>query len=196
MANVPNVPGVPNLGSYTSAVVTLLVADGLNTLLNFLRPQWGLYQGNIPILPVDNVVSFDFRQDWSIADFPVEKGAFESYDKVTNPFSVRLRLSVGGNELKREGLLTTLRELAPTTDIFDAVTPEETYENVTIEHYDYNRNARNVGLLVVDLWCKEVRIEATSSFTKSTSSADVVNKGQVQGTAPSKNQELKAAEVQ
>lgn len=196
MANVPNVPGVPNLGSYLSGTISLLAQDALTTLLEFLRPQWGLYQDGIPLLPADNVLSFDFVQDWNVSEYPVEQGGFQSYNKVQNPFSVRLRVSVGESEFRRELLLRTIGALADSLDLFDAVTPEETYTNVNIVHYEYRRAAQNVGLIVLDIWCLEIREQATSTFTKSTSAADAKNIGQVQPTAASATQTSSATAVQ
>lgn len=196
MANVPKVPGVPNLGSFASGTISLLAGDILSTLLNLLRPRWGIYQFGLPIVPCDNCVSVDVRQDWNVADFPVEEGGFQNYDKVTNPFSVRVRLSTGTDAAKRTAMLQTIRELCDSLDLVDIVTPEEIYSDVNLVHFDYRRNAQFAGLLVVDIWCQEVRQGATSSFTKSASSADIQNGGTAQAASPTPAQERSAASVQ
>ncbi len=127
MANVPNVPGVPALSSYSESNPALLTGDALQVINAFLPPPWGIYQNGFPVLLPASIVSqalngiiapiatiasiagvgglvpatastveFEFRQDWTIADYPVELGSFQSYDKVQLPFEVRMRVAGSG----------------------------------------------------------------------------------------------------
>ena len=154
-------------------------------------PVWGLYSGGAPVIIADTVMAFDHKQEWSLSDYPVERGAFETYDKVSLPFDVRLRFVAGDTAANRAALLNSLAAVAGTTELFDAVTPEATYSNVNITHYDHRRTARNgLGLLQVDVWCLEVR-EVTMITGASTAAPDAApqqNGGPVQTTAPSATQ--------
>lgn len=105
MPNVPNVPGVPTLSSYGAGIVTLVTSTVLSPLFGPSKNIWGLFdQNNNAVVVASNVVTMDFRQDFTIADYPIEGGiaaggaasSFLSYDKVTVPFEVKLRFSQGG----------------------------------------------------------------------------------------------------
>lgn len=188
--DVPAVPGVPPLlRDPTQAVgqfVSLLTQDTVTNYGANLSPQWGLYQSGIPVIVADTVVSFEFKREWAIADYPVERGGFESYDKVDIPFQPRLQFASGGSEENRQTLLDQISAIAETLQLFDAVTPEIVYPSVCVQHYDYRRTARNgLGLLIIDLWLLEVRVTAgaTGSNTKDPSGASPQTDGSVQPSA-------------
>ena len=166
-----------------ASAITLLTSD----LIGEIAPpgaQWGIFSGGGEVITADSVVAFDYKQEWSISDYPVERGAFESYDKVSLPFDVRLRFTAGGNAANRAALLESIAAIAGTTALFDAVTPEVVYPSVTISHYDYRRTARQgLGLLQIDVWCLQVNENATlSSGTAQPDGAAQVNGGSVQPT--------------
>lgn len=173
--NVPFAPGVPPLLRDTQAVfskVVLMVSDAITILNMFLPPQWGLFKDGFPVVAADNVLSFDFRNDFSISTYPQEEGSFQSYNKVSNPFDVRLRFSIGGSESDRRSLLRSIAAIAGSLDLFDAVCPERIYPSVNVTHYDYRRTATNgLGLLVIDVWCTQVRVTGGAAFSNKDSTA-------------------------
>jgi hypothetical protein len=185
--NVPNVPGVPPLprppGALTGAIVLLaadLVAGAIAALLG---PRWGIFLDGEPVVFAESVAAFEYKQDWTIADYPIERGGFESYDKVQLPFDVRLRFSQGGSESERQAFLNSVDAAANTLDLYDVLTPEVVYQGLNISHYDYRRTSHNgVGLIVVDVWLTQVRVTATSTFsnTKNPANAGNQNGGAVQ----------------
>lgn len=196
--NVPDVPGVPPvprdpLGGLSG--VALLVADAVAFLSGLLGPQWGIYRNGFPVVIAKNVVEVSIKQDYTIADYPVEGGKFESYDKVTIPFDAHVRFSAGGTILDRQALLGSVRAIAGTLDLFDVVTPEVTYTNVNVTHFDYRRQAQSgVGLISIDVWCRQVRTSAASVFssTQSPSGSSEANGGTVQTETPTPNQQAVA----
>lgn len=193
--NVPNAPGVPPvLRRAVEAVgspLILAIADTLGLDWDFGFPRWGIYrEGQLAIRP-DSFGGLEFRQDWAIADFPLEQGAFETYDKVNSPYALRIRLSAGGSEANRTSFLRTAHELSDSDDMFDVLTPEKTYTQVNISHLDYRRESRNgAGLITVDLWFLEIRMNAVTAFsdTKQPQGASPVSNGTVQPTEPKPNQ--------
>jgi len=128
-------------------------------------PQWGVFQNGIPVVIADTITEFGYQQDWSISDYPVERGGFESYDKVNSPFRVRIRFVSGGDEQNRQTLLDSIAAIGDTTDVYDVVTPTAFYSSLNVEHYDYRRTSRNgLGLLIVDVHFLEIREDQSNGF--------------------------------
>jgi len=169
--NVPFAKGVPPLLRAQLGVqnLTLLAAGVVNFAKRFAGPQWGIFdQSGRPVLQYDSVVGVEFKKDYRISDFPVEKGQFSSYNKVETPFDARIVFSVGGSDAERALFLSVCGQLANSLEIVSVVMPEITYPNANVTHYDFRRTARNgVSLLTVDVWVQEVRLTATSTFSQS-----------------------------
>ncbi len=135
-------------------------------------PQWGIFRGALPVVVADTVTSFGYKQDWAVADYPVERGGFESYDKVNTPFRIHIQFVSGGSLANREALLASIAAIGDTLTLYDVLTPEAVYVGVNVEHYDYRRAANNgLGLMIVDVGLLEIREEGVTDFknTKSPS---------------------------
>lgn len=188
--NVPNVPGVPSVlfaGSVGAALnlVTSDLASIFGVALGF--SPWGIYFSGFPLVLADNVVAFEYRNEWSISDYPVERGSFESYDKVSSPFLARVRFSAGGSDGDRAAFLASIEAIAGDLNLYDVVTPEKVYTSCNITHYDYRRSAESgVGLLTVDVWLSEVRQTATmgTQNAQDPGAAAQTNGGSAQPAAP------------
>ena len=189
--SVPNVAGVPALlgGFAASAALTSIsaLADVAGTLASTLGQQWGIFLNGSPVVIADTVTSFDFRKELVIADYPIERGAFESYDKVERPFDVRFRFAAGGSEANRTAMIASIKSIAGDMNLYDFITPTDICESVSIGHVDYRRTSQNgVGLLQVDVWGWQVIVNSTSGLsgdsTKSPGSADPVISGSVETT--------------
>lgn len=167
--NIPALPGVPPLPRLPGAagvVVDLLLGDAIALLTGLSGPQWGLFLNGLPVVTAESVVSFEYKQGYRISNFPVEEGLFESYNKVQQPFDVRIRFSMGGDVSDRQALLDSAADAVASLELMDAVTPEAVYESLNPVHMDYRRTAiSGVGLIIVDIFCEEVRATASSSFT-------------------------------
>lgn len=183
---MPNVPGVPPVSrppggdnnASSSAIGNFTVGEspigGDNTGVESVTvqgdpnsPQWGLFKDGKSVIEADNVVSFEYKRDWAISDYPLEKGAFESYNKVQLPYDVRLQFSCGGSVTSREAFIKSIEAIDNSLDLFDAVVPEKVYIGCNIQHVDYRRTAsRGVGLIVADVYLLEIRDNATAAFAK------------------------------
>lgn len=191
MAAVPNLPGVPALLTGYSAVlgtVSLITSD-LIALGLISGPQWGIFdEGGNAVVTADTVIDLNFRQDWSIADFPMAGGSFASYNKVITPFDVRLRFVAGGSAANRNALLASIDAIAGDTNLYSVVTPEKTYQNCNVKHQGYARATQNgLGILVADVWLQQIRIAAAATRANNTASpggAPQVNGGNPQPQAP------------
>lgn len=170
MANVPNVPGVPRLSSFSALDVILLTIDLISAIEGFGTQEWGIFNAGVPAFEFNSVINFEYRRDWSIADYQVEEGGFQSYDKVQHPYDVRMTLVSRGTESSRQALLESIEQVADSLDLLDVVTPEKTYVECNISHFDLRRNAKSgVGIISVDVWLVEIRQTSTSTFTNTKS---------------------------
>lgn len=163
----------------------------MSFLASIFGPPWGVFLNGIPIVFADSVATFDYKQEWTISDYPVEQGAFETYDKVELPFEVRIRFTAGGSEINRFNLLNSIAAIADSVTLLDVVTPEQVYPSVTISHYDYRRTAQNgVGLIQVDVWFTEVRVTTTTAFsnTQAPQGNNPQGGGNVQSSTPTPSQ--------
>lgn len=149
--------------------------------------QWGIFdQDGILIVNADNIVSVEDGVEYRVADYPLEKGAFESYNKVATPREARLAMSKGGTLADRQEFLKTLQSLEPKLDLYNVVTPEEVMINMNIIAVRKARNQTNgATMITVEVTLHEIRITATStqSNSKEPSGADPINNGSVQTTS-------------
>ena len=188
--NVPNAPGVPsvNFAAATGAVLSFLTADAAGIFAGlFGGQQWGIYLDGAPVILADNVVTVDYRNSWTISDYPVEQGGFESYDKVATPFQARLRFSTGGSQSDRAAFIASVDAISSDLNLYDVVTPERIYINCNVNRVTYGRSGdRGAGLIVIDVELEEIRIQAApvGTNTASPTSAPPINGGSVQPTAP------------
>ncbi|MDP4023706.1 hypothetical protein Q8W71_13805 [Methylobacterium sp. NEAU 140] len=198
LVNVPDAPGVPAVlfAATAGLPIALAVADAVGLpFLPFTQQQWGLFRSGAPAVVADTVLGFEYKSDFLLSDYPLERGGFETYDKVNAPDGVRLRYVAGGSLASRTALLQSCKAVVGTLDIFDAVTPEFVHRSVNVIHMDYRRTSRDgLGMLQIDLICQEVRISrgrttttdpsatGETGDTAAPSGADQVNGGQVQAT--------------
>lgn len=159
-------------------------------ILNPLASDWMILadDGSVAIKP-DTVPKFEFRNEQRVADYPMEQGAFASYNKVATPFQIRmqmvcsglnyaqsaaqavknaLNIDIGQNYASRPDFLDTLDYMLATTDLFTIVTPDATYPNATMEHYDYRKESNNgATMLKIEAWFREIRVTAGSTYSSS-----------------------------
>jgi hypothetical protein len=233
--DVPKADGVPpvlrKVGSTVNTIV-LLAADAKILLGLFTGPKWGIFSpSGVSVLTGDSVVGVDYRREWRISDYPMEQGGFASYDKVTEPFDVRVKFSNAGHGTllssilsggligslltgstpgvtNRRAFLTALDTASASLDLYTVVTPEFSYQDCNIVHYDYRREThRGATVIEIDVWLRQVRQVASKAFTtppasattpapqtstanaQSPSAVDATNTGTVQGTSATPAQE-------
>lgn len=175
---VPQVAGVPALFARGAAlpIPTLATGDFPGVLGAQNRQLWGIFPngGGAPILQADSVASVEFAQDYRISDYPQEKGAFESYNKVQVPYQAKIGFLVN---LDREPFLNAIGQQLASLELVQIVTPEISYPNANLTHYSYRRTARNggVSMIMVEVWCEEVRVITTSQVGQSSTTPASAN---------------------
>lgn len=164
------------------ATLQLMTGDTFQYFSNVFQEQWGIFQNGVPVVTADTVTAFEYRQEWVLSDFPLEGGAFQSYDKVYVPYDARFRFVSGGSEANRAALLSSVQAIAGTLTLFDAASPEAIYLSCNIKHFDYRRTStRGVGLIEVDVWLEQVNeMNSPPNNTAQPSGASPVNDGSVQ----------------
>lgn len=199
--NVPVAPGVPPVPRDPSADAgadddELLTGDLIDPFSFAAPPAWGIYQDGFPAVIADTTLAVGFKAESIDADYQVEQGGFESYDKVEIPFDARVQLVAGGNSARRQAMLQTVAALKKSLALVDVVTPDAVYPSANVTRYDYRRTTRNgVGMLVIDCWLVEIRVTGTTDFNQgqAPSGASAVNGGTVQTTPASSAQQNYAA---
>lgn len=178
--NVPQVAGVPSLvrsvvSSVVSVVGGLLSGDAFNLPRDTVAPVWGLFGASgAEVFQADTVLAFGIQNQTRVSDFPIENGAFTSYNKTGSPFEIRIRMVKGGSESERSAFIDTFEVELQSTNLYTVVTPEATYSNATLEAYDYRRETRNgAGCVIVDLSLREIRLTAVAQFTSAEGSQTV-----------------------
>jgi len=156
-------------------------------LLNPQSSQWQVLDGSTGsiIITPDTVTRFEFKGSRNISDYPVEQGAFATYNKVKEPYEIRmvmicaglnyaqsafdaLGLNLGASYMDKSDFIDTLEYMLDTTDVFSIVTPERTYENANLIRMDYRREAREgATMLIVDMTFEEVRQVSSALYTNS-----------------------------
>lgn len=173
------IPGLPALAEgVVIDAVQLAFGDAVSSLSGLAGQQWGLFLNGEPAVISDNVLSFEFKQDFRNSSFPVEEGAFETYNKVQVPYDVRLQFSTGGSVSDRQALIQSIDAIIGSTDLFDGVTPEKVYQSINPVHQSLRRTSRNgLGLLVIDVYCEQIRVTAQQQFTSSQTSSATDSSG-------------------
>lgn len=147
--------------------------------------QWGIYDqsGNKVITP-STFGALEYGEEWRIADYPIEQGGFQSYNKVKTPFTARVKLMKHGVPDVLTQFLSSVDIIAnDTTNLYNITTPIWTYSDVSIQKYDYKRTATTgVTMLTVEIVFQEIRITQQTAFsnTATPSGANQVNVGTVQ----------------
>jgi len=157
-------------------------------LFGALPPPWGIYLNNNIVVEPDTFLSFGYGREWDLSTYPLEKGAFETFNKVETPFRTLIRMAAGGALANRQAFLASVDAIAGTLELYDVVTPEKTYTSVNVQKLEVlNRtNSHGAAMLVVELRLLEIRVTGATTFasTKTPGGASAVNGGTVQTQAP------------
>lgn len=217
--NVPKLPGVPQLlrspvfPASPGPVLSAAAAIGSLWRAFFGQSKWGVYKqipptqpdesgvetvtvvGELrPVVEADSVLDFGYRNEVDIPDFPIQDGSFANYNRVNLPYEASVRLSKGGSEGDRRNFLNQIDAIMNTTELFQIITPERTYENVNPIRFEMIRRGAGGAFFLteVDLYFREIRT-VTQQYTSTSlatqnardpSAQPVENRGTVAGERP------------
>jgi hypothetical protein len=139
------------------------------------------------IITPDSVLGLEYRGESKISTYPVEGGSFGSYNKVQAPFDLHIIMTCSGGQMTREAFLARMELLKASVELCSVVTPDAVYKSLNLVQFDYRRTSANgVTLLTVNASFAEVRVTATTEYTKTATpaGAGMVNNGSTKAEAP------------
>lgn len=170
-------------------VITSALRGGPNIItqglvgIGLLPPEWGIFENKSgrSVITFSTVKDVDYRKDWAILDYPIERGSFETYNKVETSYEGRITFVAGGFAATQD-LIDSVEAIAGNLKLYDLVTPEKTLTKCNVEHVDWRR--RNpVGIIELSLFVKQIRNSVSSELSTSTKTPEgnsTTDGGQVQ----------------
>lgn len=187
---VPQLPGVPALLRSGATILDGLTlgylgfGDALSDLIGADPVKWGIFdQDGQPVADYDSVFTMDYNNDSTISEYKVEEGGFTSFNKVDNSYDSVVVLNCGGSESRRAACLIALQQARASLDLYAIFTPTDTILDANIIGLSYaSRATEGSNMLTAHLLLKEVRKNATATFSQpSTASAFLPRaQGQIQ----------------
>jgi len=138
--------------------------------------SWTIHDKNGRVaLEFDSFLGLDYRGESRVAAEPVEEGSFASFNKVSTPYLISLRLAKSGSDLS--GFVTALESLKGSLDLFSIVTPEKVYPSANIVSVAYARRREDgADRLVAELGIVEIR-QVTPAYQDTALSASRTKQG-------------------
>lgn len=130
-------------------------------------------------LQVDSVVTVQNRRETTVSAYRIENGMLQAYNKVRNAEIISVQVSKHGNQLVRKAVIDWLDKAVDSTTLYNVVTPEKVFKNMTLESYEEDRDAKSGGAstLFVDCMFREVmstNAPKTAKTQNAISSNDVI----------------------
>lgn len=156
--------GLPNIPGFSGEAIRIGTLGQLESLVwNWLTGSltWGIYTAGTgsEAIQVDSVISASKTASSVVSNYPVTQGSFSSYNKVDRPTEYNLTLYKSGRPDERKKFVDWLIANKSAATLFDIVTPEDTYRNVTLQNFSISRSVRDgtVTSLAVDCTFQEIR---------------------------------------
>jgi hypothetical protein len=136
-------------------------------------------KGNYALQP-DSFIKFEYKETHKIPNYPVEQGSFQSYNKVTLPYEIKLIVTKSGI-FNITPFINQILLLLNSTDLLSIVTPDKIYNSANLVNFDYRKESKNGAvLLIAELTFQEVRIAPNPALpTAAPSGAKITPLGQV-----------------
>lgn len=187
---VPQAPGVPDLLRNavqildTATLGYLGLGDALGNLIGVPLTQWGVFNSNGQrIADYDSVFATAYRDEAIISDYPLEDGAFASYNKVEQPYDIAVTLHCGGSADRRGRFLAALHAARRSLELHSVLTPSKTHTNINWIGIDTRHEATaGANMEIVTLMGREVRNTAQAAYSEPQSEAAFreLDRGQLQ----------------
>jgi hypothetical protein len=192
---VPNLPGVPQLarplGSLVAAlpsIISSLKAPAMPITLTFAAkaaPVWGVFDadGNQVLAP-ESIMSFNYRADYRVSDYPVQAGQFANYNKVTVPGEIPIRMVMGLTLDDRTQFESDCKFVAASLALYTIITPESTYVGFNATRLEIaRRETHGAFYLDVDMFFRQIN-QVTPQYSSTVSAAANTANAQNPGSQP------------
>jgi hypothetical protein len=161
---VPQLPGVPQLARSLLFPASPAPTAGTQATQGTLwqstqaAPVWGVFNADGTIaIEADSVADFNWRQEYRVSNFPVQQGAFASYNKVTLPFECSVVLTKGGSLASRNQFLAQIDAVAASLSLYTIITPEKSYLSCNVTRPELSRRgAANATFFDVELFFTQI----------------------------------------
>lgn len=150
-----------------SAVSTIIAGESTLTPGNMTHLWTLIDSSGKSAIAFTSFDSLNVKSEGKVLTYPVEQGAFASYNKVQGPLGIKVTLGTWGEESLFGQILNKLEEYKQQAATLTVVTPARAYTNMTLQSYGYTRKQDNgAGMLLVDLDLVEVREVAVGVTTQ------------------------------
>ena len=131
------------------------------------RKAW-IVRGQKAAVDFSSMQEFSAEKSSRLPNEPIEKGSFATYNRVIEPRTITCQLSVEGGKSDLQNAIDRLTTLCENDEKITLVTPEQSYQNMMLESFDYRRDVtKGRGVLYVDLRFVEIREVASQQTTTS-----------------------------
>lgn len=193
--SVANLPGVPQLARSVLIEALATPALGFAAEPDLIwqatqsAPVWGVFDVNDDlVVDADSVHSFGWRQENRMPNYPIQEGAFGTFNRVGLPSETSVVLTKGGSLSDRTAFLEQIDILIDRQNIqlYTVRTPERSYFNVSCGRAETaRRGPENAFYFDVELYFIEIAPVAAQYSTVATptnnakepSAVPAVNKG-------------------
>ncbi len=186
---LPLVAGVPAIlrgGAQIIDTVTfgfLGASEFVNSIIGSEPVLWGVFdESGESIAEYDSFVSVSYRDDSNVSDYPIENGGFAAYNKVDQPFSVRVTLTCGGDVDRRNAFTEALKRARRSLDLFTVLCEDGEFEKCNLIAVDWERRQEQGAHRIVAM-CEfqEIRERSTTAFStpQSASGYELNKQGQI-----------------
>lgn len=157
------IPGVPNLLKNAPKAIGITLLGNLATKLwdyLFPGPTWGVFKvGTTDVaIEVSSIIEQDVSAEARASDYIIQTGSFTNYNKVRQPDIITIRMTKDGGDVSRLQLLYWLNQHVTETSLFDILSPEWRYPNMTLVGYRLGRSARSgAAMIVADCLFQQIR---------------------------------------
>lgn len=190
---VPALPGVPQLVRPSIApplptnIATLTATNLPQTLTVAAKsaPVWGVFDsaGNLAIAP-ESIMSFNYRAEYRVPDYPVQAGQFANFNKVTVPFEIPIRMVMGLTLDDRTQFENDCKLVAASLDLFTVVTPENSYVGVNGTRVEFSRRETHGAFYIeAEMYFKQIQ-QVTPQYSSTVTAAANTSNAQNPGAQP------------
>lgn len=171
-----------------TTILSAINSGNIFSIINsILEPSYGIYlKSGLKALSPTSFLGIEYGADASVVSSPIEKGSYNSFNKVKRPPIIRVLFTLEGwtgysgsipnltnfTLTSRSDMLAALDAMVADAQVYDIETPDTTYEDYDLVRYNYRTSDRDVTLLTVEAIFQAVLEEAEVTLTSTTANSN------------------------